>query len=593
MKTKEGGMHQLESLKSLRMTTAKVVCGVALALLSIGAAPAAAAPTCLNGSQTVPYDSATTITLSCYGAGLTRSIVSSPSHGTLSSPISGDTVTYTPTPNTTGFETVDSFTFKANDGSDDSNTATVVLIDLPDPYGGVMPGGGTAPICFNTAQTVPSVTTPTTVGLPCFDRDGDPLTFVIATPSPPPSPPAPPWTGSLPPNYGGLTGVDWDPAGGYYGKVTAALGPTYTSTSYPPQGLDHFLFYAVDDDGNVSNFGNPVMARLVVIPDGTTGPPNNVSWYAGATPVCIPGAQTVFRNTPTSSPMVCTDPNGDPINERLVVSDPAHGTLGSIDPALGTVPYIPDADYEGVDIGFRFWGSNGTQGNEGNNGMVVLPKIPGGRLPPHCWSDSQSVAHDTPAAFQLSCADPDDNTLTYSRVGFPAHGSVTVSLSTGQATYTPDTGYEGADSFTFKARDSTSLESRTATIDLAVGPAGGLGATAQTADTTAPEISRLRATRRKVRASRAARGRGTSFRYALSEDATVTFKIRCRRRTGSKRSRTVGRFSRAAKAGKNTTAVPRKLTRKLRPSKCVASAFAVDAAGNKSKTKRAKFRVVS
>ena len=53
----------------------------------------------------------------------TYSIVDQPTHGTLS-PLSGNTVTYTPA---AGFAATDSFTFKANDGTTDSNTATVAI----------------------------------------------------------------------------------------------------------------------------------------------------------------------------------------------------------------------------------------------------------------------------------------------------------------------------------------------------------------------------------------------------------------------------------------------------------------------------------
>ena len=60
------------------------------------------------------------------GDSLTYSIVDQPAHGVLSG--SGASRTYTPDPNYNG---PDSFTFKANDGTADSNTATVSLTVLP------------------------------------------------------------------------------------------------------------------------------------------------------------------------------------------------------------------------------------------------------------------------------------------------------------------------------------------------------------------------------------------------------------------------------------------------------------------------------
>ncbi|PIQ72993.1 hypothetical protein COV86_00005, partial [Candidatus Roizmanbacteria bacterium CG11_big_fil_rev_8_21_14_0_20_35_14] len=60
---------------------------------------------------------------------LTYSIVTSPSHGTLGE-ISGNKVSYTPTANYNGS---DSFTFKANDGTVDSNATTVSITVIPPP----------------------------------------------------------------------------------------------------------------------------------------------------------------------------------------------------------------------------------------------------------------------------------------------------------------------------------------------------------------------------------------------------------------------------------------------------------------------------
>ncbi|HVD09451.1 MAG TPA: Ig-like domain-containing protein [Gaiellaceae bacterium] len=92
------------------------------------------APTCTNGSATTNEDTAKVITLSCAdvdaGASLSYTIVSGPTHGSLSG--SGANRTYTPDANYNGS---DSFTFKANDGTVDSNVATfnltVTAVDDP------------------------------------------------------------------------------------------------------------------------------------------------------------------------------------------------------------------------------------------------------------------------------------------------------------------------------------------------------------------------------------------------------------------------------------------------------------------------------
>src|SRR5204863_6505800 len=83
------------------------------------------APVASGETVATDEDTAKAITLAATdaeGSTLTYAIVTGPVHGTLSG--SGPTVTYTPAANYNG---PDSFTFKANDGSLDSNVAAVSL----------------------------------------------------------------------------------------------------------------------------------------------------------------------------------------------------------------------------------------------------------------------------------------------------------------------------------------------------------------------------------------------------------------------------------------------------------------------------------
>jgi uncharacterized repeat protein (TIGR02543 family) len=91
--------------------------------------PANTAPTCSDGSATTAEDTPKALTLVCSdvdGDSLTYSIVSGPSNGTLSG--TGASRTYNPNGNYNGS---DSFTFKANDGTADSNVATFSLTITP------------------------------------------------------------------------------------------------------------------------------------------------------------------------------------------------------------------------------------------------------------------------------------------------------------------------------------------------------------------------------------------------------------------------------------------------------------------------------
>ena len=131
------------------------------------------APQANDISSSVNEDSSVTIQLDASSPGgesVTYSIVSSPSNGSLGS-ISGSNVTYTPNQD---FNGSDSFTYKANNGSQDSNTATVSITVNN----------------VNDAPVVENLTTSTayqqsvSIELNGSDIDGDNLTyFVNANPS--------------------------------------------------------------------------------------------------------------------------------------------------------------------------------------------------------------------------------------------------------------------------------------------------------------------------------------------------------------------------------------------------------------------------
>jgi len=81
------------------------------------------APSCSGDSATTAYQTAKTVTFTCTGTGLTYSLVSGPSHGTLGA-INGDQVTYTPN---AGFSGTDSFQVQATDVAGQTATDTVTV----------------------------------------------------------------------------------------------------------------------------------------------------------------------------------------------------------------------------------------------------------------------------------------------------------------------------------------------------------------------------------------------------------------------------------------------------------------------------------
>ena len=101
------------------------------ATVTINVRPVNDAPVASNGTLTVAEDTAGTVTLvatDVEGDSLTYSVVTQPNaaHGTVT--ISGNKATFTPKPNWNG---TTSFTYRANDGTVNSNTATVTVTVTP------------------------------------------------------------------------------------------------------------------------------------------------------------------------------------------------------------------------------------------------------------------------------------------------------------------------------------------------------------------------------------------------------------------------------------------------------------------------------
>ncbi len=78
---------------------------------------------------------------------------------------------------------------------------------------------------------------------------------------------------------------------------------------------------------------------------------------------------------------------------------------------------------------------------------------------------SISTDKNRPVAIALTGSDADKDLLTYTVVSGPSHGALTG--TTPNLTYTPTAGYNGADSFTFKANDGTN-HSNIATVSITV-----------------------------------------------------------------------------------------------------------------------------
>ncbi|MGH8274400.1 MAG: Ig-like domain-containing protein [Gammaproteobacteria bacterium] len=178
------------------------------------------------------------------------------------------------------------------------------------------------------------------------------------------------------------------------------------------------------------------------------------------TPVASAGSITTAVNAATSGQLEATNPGGDTL-VFSIVTQPQHGTVTINDAGTGAFTYTPNSDYSGSDS-FTFMASDGAINSNVATVSVTVYS------PPVASDGSLSTKPNKAASGTLVATDPEGNPLTFSIVTQPSHGTVTIDdASTGAYTYTPEKGFKGNDSFTFKANDGIA-DSNVATVKVLV-----------------------------------------------------------------------------------------------------------------------------
>src|SRR5205823_387329 len=172
-----------------------------------------------------------------------------------------------------------------------------------------------------------------------------------------------------------------------------------------------------------------------------------------------PTAQTATTAEDTAKAIALTasDVDGDTLTYGVVTA-PAHGTLSGVAPNL---TYTPAAGYNGPDS-FTFKANDGTVDSAAATVSLTVVHV---NHAPVADAQAATTAEDTAKAIVLTATDADGDTLTFSLVAGPLHAALT--CATPFRTYTPAAGYNGPDSFTFKANDGT-VDSGAATVSLTV-----------------------------------------------------------------------------------------------------------------------------
>jgi hypothetical protein len=156
--------------------------------------------------------------------------------------------------------------------------------------------------------------------------------------------------------------------------------------------------------------------------------------------------------------------DSDPDGDSLSVASVTQPSAGSATITAGNfVIYAPAANFNGSDS-FTYTASDGRGGRSTAAVSVTVNPV---NDAPVANNQSVTTGLNTPVAITLQASDVDGDPLTYSVVTSPSNGSL--SGTAPDLSYTPNLGFSGSDSFTFKAMDALA-ESNVATVSITVAP---------------------------------------------------------------------------------------------------------------------------
>jgi len=245
------------------------------------------APVAYDVNESTNEDVPVVVDLNCSdvdGDSLSYNIVSGPSDGGLSG--SGSSRTYTPDAD---FNGQDTFTYRCNDGTVNSNTATVTITVNPI---------NDAPVAEDVNEST-NEDVPVVVNLDCTDVDGDSLSYYVVSGS---------------------------------GPSNGSLSGSGSSRTYTPDadfnGVDTFNYRC--NDGTVNSNTATVTISVSSVNDAPVAYDINV---------------TTIENTPLSFDLNCTDLEGDALT-YIKLTNASHGTAFV---SGKNVLYVPSASYSGND----------------------------------------------------------------------------------------------------------------------------------------------------------------------------------------------------------------------------------------------------
>ena len=352
---------------------------------------------------------------------ISYSITRGPINGTAI--ISEDVITYNPSMNFSGTDTL---VFSASDGttSTDKEITITVTQDNLDP-----------PVADDIAITVDEDSADNVINLTGSDPDGDDISF------------------------------EWvsDPAFGVIDD--SRIADTPPQLLYTPKA-DHnesvsITYKAIDNSGLESIAVGNITVKIAAINDAPV-----------AEDLPLPGKSvTTSEDVSLQISLVASDVEADSL-DYILVTEPSQGTVELINRVAS---YQPETNYYGPDS-FTFQVKEDTEDGLESNIATVSITVETVNDPPVAVGQNLTTDEDTAIAIILDGTDIEGSTLTYVIVGEPSKGTLSQDGTGPNLTYTPNqhannkTLPEGADSFTFKVNDGQLDSQETATVTVNLTP---------------------------------------------------------------------------------------------------------------------------
>jgi hypothetical protein len=381
---------------------------IATVTVKFTAAVTNTAPVATNGTLIVSEDNVGTGTLTATdsdGNALTLRILTNGTKGTVAiTNAATGAYTYTPVANANGSDT---FTFRANDGTADSNTATVAVTISPvnDP-----------PVAAPDAVTT---TVDTSVVIAVLSNDSDVDQDQLNVVLPPVIP-----NGTVVANADGT--IRFTPSTGFIGQTT-------------------FTYQAQDTAGASS-----APATVTVTVTGANQP-------ATATPAAV----TTAEDTLKAITLAGVDPEGATLTFGIA-TPPTHGTLTGTAP---NITYVPTPNYYGDDV-FFFTVNDGSGPSAPAAVTVTVTAV---NDIPVALDATVTATRGVALQITLSASDIESlrEAMDYEIVSTPKKGTLKPTSTKGVYNYLSSTG-RGNDSFTFRVRDEAQAISNTAKVTIVV-----------------------------------------------------------------------------------------------------------------------------